>query len=124
MGMNIRPSVSGQCSRIDLGDEQNGSDATSLLQAFSQWPWTQTAYLDECKVSHDGGLRQDVIQLHTELPDSDNDGKFLTVDYDIEVSFIFLLTIIVHVIDVGVPFCSGPQEQCHLLQPLPQQQQS
>ena len=40
-------------------------------------------------MSHGGGLRRAVTQLHTELPDSDNDGKYLTVDFDIEVNFIF-----------------------------------
>ena len=77
--MNIRPSVSGQCSRIDLGDEQNGSDATLSLQAFSHWPWTQMADLDRYKVSHGGGLRRVVTQLHADLSDSDNIGKYLTV---------------------------------------------
>ena len=49
------------------------------------------------------------IQLHTELPGSDSDGKLLTVDFDIEVSFIFLRIITAHVIDVVMPFCSAPQ---------------
>ena len=82
------------------------------------------ADLDRCKVSHGGGFRRAVTQLHTELPGSDSDGKLLTVDIDIEVSFILLMVITVHVIDVVMPFCSAPQEQCHLLQPQPQQQQS
>ena len=65
-------------------------------------------------------MRRAVTQLHTELPDSDNDGKFITVDFDIEVSFIFLLVITVYVIDVVMPFCSAPPEQRHLLQQLSQ----
>ena len=82
------------------------------------------ADLDRRKASHGGGSRRAVIQLHTELPGSDNDGKLLTVDFDIEVSFILPQVITAHVIDVMLSFCSAPQEQCHLLQPQPQQQQS
>ena len=70
--------------------------------------WTRVVDLDGCAVSHSGGLKRLVIQLHTEVSDANNNGKYLTVDFDIEVSFIFLLIITVHVIDIVMPVCSAP----------------
>ena len=69
-------------------------------------------------------MKRLVIRMRTEVSDANNNCKYLTVDFDIEVNFTFLLVSTAHIIDVVMPFCSAPQEQCHLLQQQPQQQPS